>query len=98
MATKGDFTEDEWKAMQKGLIGSGLLVALSDPDFTDSFGEVSSIAKYLAEQHSSGASELPSAWPSAQRPRRAGSNRRRRRRSSGSAGRSAEAVRRLFSP
>jgi hypothetical protein len=58
MATKGDFTEDEWKAMQKGLIGSGLLVALSDPDFTDTFGEVSSIAKYLADQHSSATSEL----------------------------------------
>jgi hypothetical protein len=58
MATKVDFTEDEWKTMQKGLIGSGLLVAQSDPDFTDTFGEASSIAKYLGEQHASGASEL----------------------------------------
>jgi hypothetical protein len=58
MAKKADFTEDEWQTMQKGLIGSGLLVALSDPDFTDTFGEVSAIAKYLGEQHASGGSEL----------------------------------------
>jgi hypothetical protein len=58
MATKADFTEDEWKPMQKGVIGAGILVSLSDPDFTDTFGEASAIAKYLAEQRASGGSEL----------------------------------------
>jgi hypothetical protein len=58
MATKADFTEDEWNAMQKGVIGAGMLVSLSDPDFTDTFGEASAIAKYLAEQRASGGSEL----------------------------------------
>ena len=58
MASKADFTEDEWKAMQKGVMGAGMLVSLSDPDFTDSFGEASAIAKYLAEQRSSAGSEL----------------------------------------
>ena len=58
MATKADFTEDEWDTMQKGVMGAGLLVSLSDPDFTDTFGEASAMAKYLAEQRSSAASEL----------------------------------------
>jgi hypothetical protein len=58
VATKADFTEDEWETMQKGVMGAGLLVSLSDPDFTDTFGEASAIAKYLAEQRSSAESEL----------------------------------------
>ena len=58
MATKSEFTEDEWKTMEKGVMGAGLLVSLSDPDFTDTFGEASAIAKYLAEQRSSAGSEL----------------------------------------
>jgi hypothetical protein len=58
MATKADFTEDEWKALQQGVLGAGMLVSLSDADFTDTFGEASAISKYLAEQHSSAGSEL----------------------------------------
>jgi len=50
MATKADFTEDEWNAMQKGVTGAGMLVSVSDRDFTDSFGEAGALAKYLAEQ------------------------------------------------
>jgi tellurite resistance protein len=58
VATKADFTEDEWKAMQKGLTGAGMLVSLADRDFTDSFGEASTMAKYLAGQHQQAASPL----------------------------------------
>ena len=58
MATKADFSEDEWKAMQKGVTGAGMLVSVSDRDFTDSFGEASALAKYLGRQRESGASEL----------------------------------------
>ena len=58
MATKADFTEDEWKAMQKGVTGAGMLVSVSDRDFTDSFGEASALAKALAAQREQGASEL----------------------------------------
>ena len=58
MATKADFTEEEWKTMQKGVTGAGLLVSVSDPDFTDSFGEASSVAKYLAEQQRENGSVL----------------------------------------
>ena len=48
MATKADFTEEEWKTLQKGLTGAGMLVSVSDADFTDSFGEASTLAKTLA--------------------------------------------------
>ena len=58
MATKADFTEDEWKAMQKGVTGAGMLVSVSERDFTDSFGEATAIAKYLAEQRERNESEL----------------------------------------
>lgn len=58
MATKADFTEDEWKTMQKGVTGAGMLVSVSDRDFTDSFGEASALAKYLGRQREGGANEL----------------------------------------
>ena len=31
MATKADFTEEEWKALQKGVTGSGMLVSAQRP-------------------------------------------------------------------
>ena len=58
MATKEDFTEEEGKAMQKGVTGAGLLVAAGDRDFTDSFGEAGALAKYLAGQRETSESEL----------------------------------------
>ena len=58
MATKEDFTEEEWKAMQKGVTGAGFLVAAGDRDFTDSFGEAGALAKYLAGQRETSESEL----------------------------------------
>jgi hypothetical protein len=58
MATKSDFTEQEWEALKKGITGSGMLVSLSDRDFTDTFGEVGALAKYLAGQEVSSTSQL----------------------------------------
>jgi hypothetical protein len=58
MATKADFTEEEWKALQKGVTGAGLLVSVSDRDFTDSFGEATALAKYVAGQHEANQSPL----------------------------------------
>ena len=58
MATKADFSEDEWKALQKGVTGAGMLVSVSERDFTDSFGEATAIAKYLANQHETSESAL----------------------------------------
>ena len=48
MATRSDFTDDEWETMQKGVTGAGALVSVSDRDFTDTFGEASALAKALA--------------------------------------------------
>ena len=58
MATKADFSEDEWKTMQKGITGAGVVVSVSDRDFTDTFGEASALAKYLESQRESNASDL----------------------------------------
>jgi hypothetical protein len=58
MATKADFTEDEWKALQRGVTGAGMLVSVSDADFTDTFGEASALAHYLADQRQKGGTEL----------------------------------------
>ena len=58
MATKGEFTEEEWKTMQRGVAGAGTLVSVSDPDFTDSFGEAAALAKYLAGQQQNSSSVL----------------------------------------
>ena len=57
MAGKADFTEDEWKELQKGVTGAGLLVSAAHRDFTDSFGEAKAVAKDLAA-HRQGESEL----------------------------------------
>jgi hypothetical protein len=48
MAGKSDFTDDEWKDLQQGVTGAGLLVSSAHRDFTDSFGEASAVAKQLA--------------------------------------------------
>ena len=48
MATKSDFTEQEWEQLRKGATGAGLLVSVSDRSFFDSFKEAGSLAKHLA--------------------------------------------------
>jgi hypothetical protein len=58
MATKADFTEPEWAAMQKGISGAGMLLAISDPGFFDTFKEASALAKHLAAAHAQSESEL----------------------------------------
>lgn len=58
MATKNDFTDQEWRALVKGLVGAGMLVSLSDRDLSDSFGEASALGKYLAGQQVAAASQL----------------------------------------
>ena len=58
MATKQDFTEAQWAMLQKGITGSGMLVSLSDRDFSDSFGEAGAMGKYLSEQRLTGATDL----------------------------------------
>jgi hypothetical protein len=58
MATRADFAEPEWEAMQKGISGAGMLVAISDPGFFDTFKEASALAKHLAAAHEQSESEL----------------------------------------
>ena len=53
MAGKTDFTEDEWKELQQGVTGAGLLVSTAHRDFTDSFGEASTVANQLAAHRGS---------------------------------------------
>ncbi len=51
MATKADFTEEEWKTLQEGLAGAGLYVALVDRGFFDSFKEANALAHHLRDAH-----------------------------------------------
>jgi hypothetical protein len=58
VATKTDFTDQEWELLQKGVTGAGLLVSLSDRSFFDTFKEAGSLAKHMAQAKQSSASEL----------------------------------------
>jgi hypothetical protein len=51
MATRTDFTDEEWKAMQEGITGAGMYVALVDRGFFDSFKEANALAHHLREAH-----------------------------------------------
>jgi hypothetical protein len=51
MATKTDFTDEEWKAMQEGIAGAGTFVALADRGFFDSFKEANALAHHLRDAH-----------------------------------------------
>ena len=58
MATKADFTDEEWKALQTGPSGAGTLVALSDRGFFDTFREASALAKHISAAHEQSESAL----------------------------------------
>jgi hypothetical protein len=58
VATRTDFTETEWDALERGLTGSGMLVSISDRDFTDTFGEAGALGRYLAGQQVAGTTAL----------------------------------------
>ncbi len=58
MAGKADFTEEEWKTLQQGVTGAGLLVSLAHRDFTDGFGEASAMAHEISDEHLTNASQL----------------------------------------
>jgi hypothetical protein len=58
MVTRSDLDPPEWDGLRKGLVGAGMLVSLSDRDLSDSFGEASAMAKFLAGQQVAGSTEL----------------------------------------
>ena len=51
MATRADFSDEEWKALQEGINGAGMFVALVDRGFFDSFKEANALAHHLREAH-----------------------------------------------
>jgi hypothetical protein len=51
MATRADFSDEEWKAMQEGIAGAGMYVALVDRGFFESFKEANALAHHLKEAH-----------------------------------------------
>jgi len=58
MAKKADFTEQEWESLQRGVVGAGLLVSLSDRSFFDTFKEAGALGKHVAQARQSSSSEL----------------------------------------
>jgi hypothetical protein len=51
MATRSDFTDEEWTAMESGVTGAGVYVALVDRGFFDTFKEANALARHLREAH-----------------------------------------------
>jgi hypothetical protein len=58
MASKKDFTADEWTQLQRGLAGTVLLVSVSDPGLFDTFKEAGAAAKHYADARRNNTSEL----------------------------------------
>lgn len=58
MATKDDFTPEEWTDLEHGIMGAGTLVSLSDPKLFDTFKEASAVAKHLRAAHENSDSAL----------------------------------------
>jgi hypothetical protein len=51
MATRADFTDEEWKTMQEGITGAGMYVALVDRGFFDNFKEANALAHHMKDAH-----------------------------------------------
>jgi hypothetical protein len=58
MASKADFTAQEWESLQQGVTGAGLLVSLSDRSFFDTFKEAGALGKHVAQAKQSNPSQL----------------------------------------
>jgi hypothetical protein len=58
MPGKDDFTQEEWSQLQHGLMGTTLLVSLSDPGLFDTFKEAGAAGRHLAEAKRGSESEL----------------------------------------
>ena len=58
MAGKADFTEAEWKTLEKGVTGAGMLVAMADASLFDSFKEAGALASHLNAARQKSSSQL----------------------------------------
>lgn len=52
------FTEDEWNALEKGVIGAGMFVSVSESDFTHTISDANALAAYMTGQRETSRSEL----------------------------------------
>jgi hypothetical protein len=58
MATKTDFTEQEWETLEKGVTGAGFWMTIADRSFFDTFKESAAMGKHLAQARQSSSSTL----------------------------------------
>ena len=58
MAGKADFTEQEWEQLQRGALGAGMLVSISDPGFLETFKEAGAVGRHFAEAKKAGGTGL----------------------------------------
>jgi hypothetical protein len=58
VASKADFTDQEWEQLRKGVTGAGLYVSLADRSFFDTFKEAGTMAKHLRQARTGNESQL----------------------------------------
>jgi hypothetical protein len=58
VASKADFTEEEWDQLRKGVTGAGLYLSLADRSFFDTFKEAGTLARHLGQARKGGESQL----------------------------------------
>jgi len=58
VATKADFTAEEWQVLQWAAMNTIAYLSMSDQGFWDTFKEASGAAKYIADVKANGASLL----------------------------------------
>jgi hypothetical protein len=58
MATKTDFTAEEWGVLQWAVTDALTYTSLADASFWGSFSEAGAAAKFMAQQHESSSSQL----------------------------------------
>ena len=58
MASKADFTDEEWDQLRTGVTGAGLYVSLADRSFFDTFKEAGALAKHLRDARGGSESRL----------------------------------------
>lgn len=58
MATKADFTEEEWETLERGVTGAGFWMTIADRSFFDTFKESAALAKHLGAARQNSESTL----------------------------------------
>jgi hypothetical protein len=58
VASKADFTEQEWDQLRRGVTGAGLYLSLADRSFFDTFKEAGTLARHLGQARKGGENQL----------------------------------------